>query len=89
MTDKELSHEQVEAALKEINQLAQDEYGISISELLESPLGQERLQRMAGVLLKKPFAKSHEPDSYNPTESKRQWRCCLNIFRCYMTTSLQ
>jgi hypothetical protein len=74
MSTENISSEQVKTALAELGELADKEYGLTLKQLLEGPKAEQRLQRLAGVLLKKPFAQSHEPDaSYNPTDAKRSW----------------
>ena len=80
MTKIPFTNEQVAAALREINELAEAEYGLTLEQLLDGPMAEERLKRVAGVLLKMPFAKSCEPQSYNPTDAKRSWDWDMSRF---------
>jgi hypothetical protein len=73
MAEQTLSAEQVEAAFRDIDRLAREEYGLTLRRLLESPMAEDRLRRLAGVMLKAPFAYSTDPDSYNPTDARRSW----------------
>ena len=73
MTEHTLSPQQVEAALKDIDQLAQKEYGLPLAQLLKSDDAGPRMQRLAGVILKKPFAEPKKPGPYNPTGASRSW----------------
>lgn len=82
MTTEELTAEQVEAALAELGIRANEEYGCTLEEVLGGPKAEQRLQRLAGVVLKRRFADPQEPyespatlgsDSRNPTEAKHSW----------------
>jgi hypothetical protein len=48
----------VRAAVREIHELCDSEHGISLPQLLVSELGDLRLQRLTGILLKRPFARA-------------------------------
>lgn len=80
MAEKRLSEEQVAAALADINTLAEEEYGLTLEAVLESELAEDRLRRLAGVLLKRPFGKPQSPDAYNPTGANRSWHWEIERF---------
>jgi hypothetical protein len=80
MNEQTLSKEQVVEALKDIDKLAQEEYGLPLEALLESELAEDRMRRLAGVLLKRPFAKAETPGTKNPTGASRSWHWVTDPF---------
>jgi hypothetical protein len=75
MVNTGLTKQDVEAALTQLNELAESEYGQSLEKLLEDPKGEQRLRRLAGVVLKRPFAEREERRSAsdNPTDARYAW----------------
>ncbi|MGF1733620.1 hypothetical protein [Photobacterium kasasachensis] len=80
MSQQIISIEQVEAAFQEIGKLAEEEYGLTLEALLKSDMAEERLRRLAGIILKTPFAKPMMPSSYNPTNARRSWHWDVDKF---------
>lgn len=80
MNEQNLSIRQLNAAFEEIDKLSRAEYGMTLQKLLELPMAAERLRRLAGIILKAPFATSTAPNSYNPTDSLRSWHWKAELF---------
>jgi hypothetical protein len=70
-----LSRNDVETALRELNALCLDEYGTTLDALLQdtSPMSEQRLQRLTGILLKRPFAIKSGRPSYSATAANFSW----------------
>jgi hypothetical protein len=75
-TSKHLELKEVKAALKELNQLSMREYdGRKLEDLLldPSPDSALRVQRLTGIMLKRPFAKKGGRPAYSMTGARRSW----------------
>jgi len=83
-----LTEKQVADALAEINKLAEEEYGLPLEALLTSNLAEERLLRLSGVLIKRPFAKRNPPGVYNPTNANYSWHWNIARFSDPQLTDL-
>ena len=72
---KEITLADVEAALRELDELSQAEYEISLKNLLldTSELSAQRMQRLTGIALKRKFAKSAGAPEFSATGAKRSW----------------
>lgn len=70
-----LQREQVEAALDELNLLAQEEYGLSLETLLLNgePVSELRVQRLVGIALKRKFARQTARQAYSATDARHAW----------------
>jgi hypothetical protein len=66
---------EIQAALAELDQLSQGEYGLPLEELLAdpSPNSELRVQRLAGIMLKRPFARQAGPPPSSVTNARRSW----------------
>jgi hypothetical protein len=73
--DRPLQKAQIQFALAELDQLANDEYGQSLHALLLSrePISELRMQRLVGLVLKRKFVEPNGPPSYTKTGAKRSW----------------
>ncbi len=70
-----ITRDQIENVLRDFNQLAKDEYGITVEELLadDDPI---RLERLTGILVKQPFATSkfrEQNDPVSETGAPTMW----------------
>jgi hypothetical protein len=74
-TSKRLELEVINTALRELNQISVDEYGLGLEDLLldPSPNSALRVQRLIGIVLKRPFAREAPPVSYSKTSARRSW----------------
>lgn len=74
-TSKSIELEQIKAALAELDQISIDEYGLALEDLLldPSPDSALRVQRLTGIVLKRPFARPAPPASYSRTGARRSW----------------
>lgn len=65
----------IRAAIAELDQLARHEYGCSLEDLLLDPSGLSamRMQRIVGIVLKRPFAREAGPVAYARTGARRSW----------------
>ena len=63
--DTVLTQEKIKQGLNDLEKLAHDEYGITFEEILadENP---QRLERITGILIKRPFATSREREQNDP-----------------------
>ncbi len=70
-----LGLQEIRASLSELNSLSLEEYGITLEALLQdpSPRSAMRLQRLTGILLKRPFAIPSGAPAYNETAARRSW----------------
>lgn len=84
MTAPELSKQQIDEALADLDRLCNDEYGYGITELLADPndaLAALRLQRLTGILLKRSFAHPVAiGESPTVTQSRQAWEWDLDKF---------
>lgn len=66
---------EIQAALDALNTLSRDEYGMTLEEVLldPSPAAEQRLQRLGGITLKRPFAIESGPPAYSDTGARRSW----------------
>lgn len=66
MSDHPLSRQQAEAALQELRDLAQTEYGVELERLFFSGSEEDRMRlvRLAGIVVKRPFAEPQELGGY-------------------------
>lgn len=62
MSDHPLSRQEAEAALLELRDLAQTEYGVELERLFFSGSEEDRMRlvRLAGIVVKRPFAEPQE-----------------------------
>jgi hypothetical protein len=74
-TNEGLDRRQIQVALKELEDVSRDEYGIGLEDLLldPSPNSALRLQRLVGIVLKRPFARQAPPVPYSQTGARRSW----------------
>jgi hypothetical protein len=74
-TDQRFERRHIKAALNELDNLSRDEYGIGLERLLldPSPDSALRLQRIVGIVLKRPFARRAPPVSHSRTGARRSW----------------
>lgn len=74
-TNTDLRLEEVQAALEELNQVSLDEYGRGLEALLLDPSSDSalRLQRLVGIILKRPFARQADPVPYSRTRARHSW----------------
>ena len=84
MAALQLTKEQVDQALDDLDKLCQEEYGYGIADLIADPDAQRaamRLQRLTGVLLKRKFA-TPLPIGNTQTEtgSRRAWQWSIESF---------
>jgi hypothetical protein len=67
----------VAAALAQLDALSRNEYGSSLIEVLQDPnhaLGLQRVRRLTGIVLKRPFARASElPTPSSATHAHRAW----------------
>ena len=70
-----LELEDIRLALGELDQISQAEYGVGLEALLldPSPTSALRLQRVTGVVLKRPFANEAPAPSSSVTGARRAW----------------
>ena len=63
------------AALSELDALSRDEYGVGLEELIlsDSPGASMRLERIVGIVLKRPFATKAPPNPSGLTRARRSW----------------
>lgn len=80
MSEFALSKEEVEDALAEIRLLADEEYGRSLEDILNSVAAEDCLRRMSGILIKRPFATRNPPNNINPTNANYSWHWEYNRF---------
>ena len=67
MTDQPITLAEAEAGLAELRALAQDEYGMELEQLFFSGTEEDRMRlvRLAGILVKRPFAEPEEREHYS------------------------
>src|SRR6266536_4624054 len=72
---KSLELREINIALEELNQISRDEYGPGLEDLLldPSPDSALRIQRLVGIVLKRPFARQAPPAPYSRTGARRSW----------------
>lgn len=70
-----LEMEQIRAALAELDDLCQAEYGLRLEQLLTdtAPNAAIRMQRLTGIVLKAKFATSGPSPSHSVTGARRSW----------------
>lgn len=66
---------EIRAALAELDELSRAEYEIPLEVLLtrKDPLSRRRMQRLAGIVLKKKFAVEGPPPQHGATGARRSW----------------
>lgn len=77
-----ITKEEINAALADLDELAKDEYGITLEEVLQDnvqldlgvPRAEIRLQRLTGIVLKRPFAKPEKRTEPSETGAVRSWK---------------
>jgi hypothetical protein len=79
MAGTTLTEEQIGRAVADLDRLCRDEYGDSygLEDLLDDPdtaLASQRLQRLSGILLKRPFGQPVPLTGSSETGSKRAWQ---------------
>jgi len=74
-TSETLTLEEVRVALAELDEISKDEYKCGLETLLldTSPDAALRVQRVTGIVLKKPFAKRKSPPPYTRTGARWSW----------------
>jgi hypothetical protein len=74
-TSTHLEREEINAALKVLNQISRDEYGRGLEDLLldPSPDSAFRIQRITGIALKRSFAIESSAAPYSKTGARRSW----------------
>jgi hypothetical protein len=74
-TNTESDLEEIRAALLELNEISLDEYGVGLEDLLldRSPNSALRVQRLTGIVLKRPFANRAGSASASLTGARRSW----------------
>ena len=72
---KGLTQREVKTALAKLNRLSLGEYGVGLEQLLrdDSPDAALRIQRLTGIALKRPFARTSKPQGYTRTGARRSW----------------
>jgi hypothetical protein len=72
---KHLKREEINAALKVLNQISVDEYGRGLEDLLLDPAPESalRIQRITGIALKRSFSKESPAAPYSRTGARRSW----------------
>jgi len=75
VVQQHLGLQDIRAALSELNTLSLDEYGLTLEAVLldPSPVAEMRIQRLTGILLKRPFATMSATPSYSETGARRSW----------------
>src|SRR5262249_42169799 len=73
--NKTLSRAQIRTALADLNRLSNAEYGVSLEQLLTEKRRDSalRMQRLTGIVLKRPFAKKSPPTKHSATGARRSW----------------
>ena len=74
-TGKAVTLEAVRAALTELDKISKDEYECGLEALLldTSPDAELRVQRITGIVLKRPFARRDFPAPYTRTGARWSW----------------
>jgi len=74
-TSKALTLESVRAAVAELEKTSRDEYECGLESLLldTSPDAALRVQRITGIVLKRPFAERKSPTRYARTGARWSW----------------
>jgi hypothetical protein len=70
-----LGLQDIQASLSELNALSLKEYGLTLEAVLldQSPIAAMRVQRLTGILLKRPFAIESGASAVNETGARRSW----------------
>lgn len=73
--NQQLDLQSIRTALADLNTLSLDEYGIELEALLldRSPDAALRLQRLTGIVLKRPFARQAVPAGPSMTGARNSW----------------
>jgi hypothetical protein len=71
----QLSKQDIQASLSELNALSLEEYGLTLEQVLldPSPMSAMRVQRLTGILLKRPFAIESGAPAFSETKARRSW----------------
>jgi hypothetical protein len=74
-TNKDFDLREIHIALDELNEISRDEYGLGLEDLLldPSPDSALRVQRLTGIILKRPFAIAAPPGAFSRTGARRSW----------------
>lgn len=74
-TGKALSETEIRAALAELNELCEAEYGIELEELLtdKTKVAELRMQRLVGIVLKQRFSSPGSVPTFSETNARRAW----------------
>ena len=75
---KKITRKEIRDALAQLNELCAEEYGsdITLDRVLFEPdshRGKLRLQRLTGIVLKRPFARAGGPSEFSATGARRSW----------------
>jgi hypothetical protein len=75
--NKGLDLREIHIALEELNEISRDEYGLGLEDLLLDPSSDSalRVQRLTGIILKRPFAMAATPPpgTFSRTGARRSW----------------
>ena len=73
--DQGLDRKTIQAAVDELDALSRDEYGCTLEALLldTSRVSAPRVQRLVGIVLKRPFATKSGPNPDSETKARRSW----------------
>jgi hypothetical protein len=72
-TTDSLAIQDIKTALAMFDRLSKEEYGEGLEETLLRNDGALRMQRLTGIVLKRPFATPGKPPAYSQTGARRAW----------------